>query len=70
MGEKTIEELEFICNKYDIRIRSLLSLRESMVQYQFPAKLYLLLFEIIYVLKILIIEIPMIFTIYVRKTCP
>lgn len=45
MGEKTIEELECICNKYGIRIRSLLSLRESMDQYQFPAKLYPMLFE-------------------------
>lgn len=45
MGEKTIEELECICNKYGIHIRSLLSLRESMEQYQFPAKLYPMLFK-------------------------
>lgn len=45
MGEKTFAELESICKQYNIRIRSLNSLKETLSQYKFPASLYPLLFD-------------------------
>lgn len=45
LGEKTAIELEQICQKYDIEIRSLLSIKEYFDKYQFPPKIYPLLFQ-------------------------
>lgn len=45
MGEKTIEELESICNKYNIHIRSINFLKDTMSQYEFPAKIFPTLFK-------------------------
>ena len=45
LGEKTILELEQICQKYCIEIRSMLSIREYFDKYQFPSKIYPMLFQ-------------------------
>lgn len=45
LGEKTAIELEQICQEYNIKIWSMLSLKESFDQYQFPAKFYPMLFQ-------------------------
>ena len=38
LGEKTAIELEQICQKYNIEIRSMLSIKEYFDKYQFPIK--------------------------------
>lgn len=45
MGEKTFAELESICKQYNIRIRSLNSLKEALSQYKFSTNLYPLFFD-------------------------
>ncbi len=45
LGEKTVVELEQICQKYGIEMRSLLSIKEHFEKYQFPSKIYPLLFQ-------------------------
>lgn len=45
LGEKTILELEQICQKYNIEIRSMLSIKEYFDKYQFPSKIYPMLFQ-------------------------
>lgn len=45
IGEKTAAELDQICQKYNIEIRSMLSIREYFDKYQFPAKIYPMLFQ-------------------------
>ena len=45
LGEKTVVELEQICQKYGIELRSLLSIKEHFEKYQFPSKIYPLLFQ-------------------------
>ncbi|MCM1083974.1 MAG: hypothetical protein NC428_10895 [Clostridium sp.] len=45
LGEKTIIELEQICREYNIEIRSMLSIKEYFDKYQFPSKIYPLLFH-------------------------
>ena len=45
LGEKTIIELEQICQEYNIEIRSMLSIKEYFDKYQFPSKIYPLLFQ-------------------------
>ena len=45
LGEKTILELEQICQEYNIKIRSMLSIKEYFDKYQFPSKIYPLLFR-------------------------
>lgn len=45
LGEKTILELEQICQEYNIEIRSMLSIKEYFSKYQFPSKIYPLLFR-------------------------
>lgn len=45
LGEKTILELEQICQEYNIEIRSMLSIKEYFSKYQFSSKIYTLLFR-------------------------
>lgn len=45
LGDKTIEELEQICQTHNIRLRSLASLKETFDKYCFPVKIYPLLFK-------------------------
>ena len=45
IGEKTILELEQICQEYNIEIRSMLSIREYFDKYQFSSKIYPMLFQ-------------------------
>ena len=45
LGEKTILELEQICQEYNIEIRSMLSTKEYFDKYQFPSKIYPMLFQ-------------------------
>lgn len=45
LGNKTIAELEQICQEYGIQIRSLSSLKETFNKYQFPAKIYPMFFK-------------------------
>lgn len=45
LGEKTAIELEQICQEYNIEIRSLLSIKECFNEYQFPSKIYPILFQ-------------------------
>ncbi len=45
LGEKTILELEQICQEYNIEIRSMLSIKEYFSKYQFSSKIYPLLFR-------------------------
>ena len=45
LGEKTILELEQICQEYNIEIRSMLSIREYFDKYRFPSKIYPMLFQ-------------------------
>ena len=45
LGEKTAVELEKICQEYNIEIRSLLSIKECFDKYQFPSKIYPMLFQ-------------------------
>ena len=45
LGEKTVVELEQICQEYGIEMRSLLSIKEHFEKYQFPSKIYPLLFQ-------------------------
>lgn len=45
LGEKTILELEQICQEYNIEIRSMLSIKEYFDKYQFPSKIYPMLFQ-------------------------
>lgn len=40
IGEKTVIELERICQEYNIQIQSMLSVKESLEKFQFPSKLY------------------------------
>lgn len=45
LGEKTILELEQICQEYNIEIRSMLSIKENFDKYQLPSKIYPMLFQ-------------------------
>ena len=45
LGDKTIEELEQICQTHNIRLRSLSSLKETFDKYRFPVKIYPMLFK-------------------------
>lgn len=45
LGEKTIIELEQICQEYNIEIQSMLSIKEYFDKYQFPSKIYPMLFQ-------------------------
>lgn len=45
LGEKTILELEQICQEYNIEIRSMLSVKEYFDKYQLPSKIYPMLFQ-------------------------
>ena len=45
LGEKTILELEQICQEYNIEIPSMLSIREYFDKYRFPSKIYPMLFQ-------------------------
>ena len=45
LGDKTIEELEQICQTHNIRLRSLASLKETFDKYRFPVKIYPMLFK-------------------------
>ena len=45
LGEKTILELEQICQEYNIEIRSILSIKEYFDKYPFPPKIYPMLFQ-------------------------
>ena len=45
LGEKTIIELEQICQEYNIEIRSMLSIKQYFDKYQFPSKIYPMLFQ-------------------------
>ena len=45
LGEKTFIELEQICQEYNIEVRSMLSIKEYFDKYQFPSKIYSLLFQ-------------------------
>lgn len=45
LGEKTAVELEQICQEYNIEIRSILSIKEYFDKYQFPSKIYPMLFQ-------------------------
>ena len=45
LGEKTIIELEQICDEYNIQIRSMLPIKEYFHEYQFPSKIYPMLFQ-------------------------
>ena len=45
LGNKTIAELEQICQEYSIQIRSLSSIKETFDEYQLPAKIYPMFFK-------------------------
>lgn len=45
LGQKTAEELERICQNYNIEIRSMTSIKEHFDKYQFPPKIYPMLFN-------------------------
>lgn len=45
LGDKTITELEQICQEHNIQIRSLSSLKETFDEYQFPTKIYPMFFK-------------------------
>lgn len=45
LGDKTIAELEQICQAHNIRLRSLASLKDTFDKYHFPVKIYPLLFK-------------------------
>lgn len=45
LGDKTIEELEQICQTHNIQLRSLASLKETFDKYRFPVKIYPMLFK-------------------------
>ena len=45
LGEKTAVELEHICEKYNIEIRSMISIKEYFDKFHFPPKMYPLLFK-------------------------
>lgn len=45
LGNKTIAELDQICQEYNIQIRSLSYLKETFDEYRFPAKIYPLFFK-------------------------
>lgn len=45
LGEKTAIELEQICRAYHIEIRSMASIKEYFDKYQFPSKIYPMLFQ-------------------------
>lgn len=45
LGDKTITELEQICQEHNIQIRTLSSLKETFNEYQFPTKIYPLFFK-------------------------
>lgn len=45
LGQKTILELERICQEYNIELRSILSIKEYFDKYQLPSKIYLMLFR-------------------------
>lgn len=45
LGQKTILELEQICQDYNIEMRSILSIKEYFDNYQLPSKIYPMLFQ-------------------------
>lgn len=45
LGQKTILELEQICQEYNIEIRSILTIKEYFDNYQLPSKIYPMLFQ-------------------------
>lgn len=45
LGEKTVVELEQICQEYNIEIRSMLLIKEYFDKYHFPSKIYPILFQ-------------------------
>lgn len=45
LGQKTILELEQICQEYNIELRSILSIKEYFDKYQLPSKIYPMLFR-------------------------
>lgn len=45
LGEKTILELEQICQEYNIELQSMLHIKKYFDKYQFPKKIYPLLFQ-------------------------
>ena len=45
LGEKTILELEQICQEYNIELRSILSIKDHFDKYQLPSKIYPMLFR-------------------------
>lgn len=45
LGQKTILELEQICQEYNIEIRSILSIKKYFDNYQLPSKIYPMLFR-------------------------
>ncbi len=45
LGEKTVVELEQICQEHGIQMRSMLSIKEYFDRYQFPPKIYPMLFQ-------------------------
>lgn len=45
MGESTMPELDSICQKYDIQIHSLASVKEAFDSCHFPAMLHIILFQ-------------------------
>ena len=45
LGEKTVVELEQICQEHGIQLRSMLSIKEYFDRYQFPPKIYPMLFQ-------------------------
>lgn len=45
LGEKTVVEPEQICQEHGIQLRSMLSIKEYFDRYQFPPKIYPMLFQ-------------------------
>ena len=45
LGEKTAKELEQICREHHIELRSILSIKEYFDKYNFPVKVYPMLFQ-------------------------
>ncbi len=45
LGENTMPELDSICEKYGIQIRSLVSIKEAFINCHFPARLHTLFFQ-------------------------
>ncbi len=45
LGQKTILELEQICQEYNIELRSILSIKDYFDKYQLPSKIYPMLFR-------------------------